>query len=100
MALADRANEYVDAKKPWKLNKDPAARQSCKTSARSRSTCIRQTRRLPLRRCCRSWPSRAGELLDDPIAHWDESQAPLVGTPIATFEHLMKRVDPKKASKP
>ena len=39
MALADRANEFVDRKEPWELAKQPTSRQSCATSAPSCSTC-------------------------------------------------------------
>ena len=58
MALADRANQYVDAKQPWKLRKDAGSRRrSCRTSARSRSICSARLSST-WRRCCRSWPSR------------------------------------------
>jgi methionyl-tRNA synthetase len=34
------------------------------------------------------------ELLNRPIASWDEAQTPLVGTPVSPFKHMMKRVEP------
>lgn len=39
---------------------------------------------------------QTGELLGDPITHWDQAQEPLVGTPVAKFQHLMQRVEPTK----
>jgi methionyl-tRNA synthetase len=38
---------------------------------------------------------QTGELLGQPIAHWNESQTPLVGTPVAKFKHMLNRVDEK-----
>jgi methionyl-tRNA synthetase len=36
---------------------------------------------------------QAGRLLQQSIAHWNDSQTPLTGTRVAKFEHLMKRVE-------
>jgi methionyl-tRNA synthetase len=38
---------------------------------------------------------QAGALLNDPITSWDQSQKPLLGTPVAPFSHMMKRVERK-----
>jgi methionyl-tRNA synthetase len=38
---------------------------------------------------------QAGALLNDPLTSWDQSQRPLVGTPVAPFSHMMKRVERK-----
>jgi methionyl-tRNA synthetase len=39
---------------------------------------------------------QAGTLLNAPIAHWNDAQTPLVGTPVGEFQHLMKRVEMKQ----
>src|SRR6185312_7700228 len=39
---------------------------------------------------------QTGALLGKPIEHWEESQTPLVGTPVSKFEHMMKRVEVKQ----
>ena len=39
MALADRANQYIDERKPWVLAKEADREWSCRTSARQASTC-------------------------------------------------------------
>ena len=39
---------------------------------------------------------QTGELLNQPIRHWNESQTPLLGTPVSKFTHMMKRVEPKQ----
>jgi methionyl-tRNA synthetase len=38
---------------------------------------------------------QAGELLNDPIQHWDQSQSPLVGTAVSKFTHMLRRVEGK-----
>ncbi|MDP6445717.1 MAG: methionine--tRNA ligase subunit beta, partial [Pirellulaceae bacterium] len=35
------------------------------------------------------------ELLGVPIQNWDDVRTPLVGTPVAKFQHMMKRVETK-----
>ena len=35
------------------------------------------------------------ELLGDKIVHWDQSQTPLVGTPVAKFKRMLDRVEKK-----
>jgi methionyl-tRNA synthetase len=39
---------------------------------------------------------QTGELLGAPIKHWDETKRPLVGTPVAAFQHMLQRVEPKQ----
>ena len=41
---------------------------------------------------------QTGELLGDPIVSWDQSQQPLLGTPVGKFTHMMQRVDPKNVA--
>lgn len=43
--------------------------------------------------------AQTAELLGKPIEHWDESKTPLTGTPVARFQHMLKRVDQKDVSK-
>jgi methionyl-tRNA synthetase len=38
---------------------------------------------------------QTGELLNDPIERWEQSQQPLVGTPVAKFKHMLRRVEEK-----
>jgi len=95
MALADRANEYVEQVEPWKLKKDPekaAEMQDACTVALNlfRQIAIYLTPVLP------KLGEQCGELFGAPIENWADAQGPLVGTPIQPFKHLMQRVDPKK----
>jgi len=95
MALADRANEYVNAQAPWKLAKDPtkadAARDVCTVALNVyRQLVVYLSPVLP------KLARETGELFGDAIVGWEQSQAPLVGTRLAPFKHLMTRVDPKQ----
>ena len=94
MELAGSANVYVDSQEPWKLAKDPARAaqvQDCCTVGLNlfRQIAIYLAPVLP------KLAEQAGALLGNPLTHWDQSQTPLVGTPLATFTHMMKRVDLK-----
>ena len=62
--------------------------------ARSRSICFAK-----LLSICRLFLPRlalqTGELLNDPIERWDQSQKPLVGTRVNKFKHMLQRVEEK-----
>ncbi len=93
MLAADRANAYVDAEQPWKLAKagpDASAKlQDVATVALNlfRQLAVYLAPVLPV------LAEQAGRLMGGPIRSWEESQAPLVGLPVAAFEPLMKRVE-------
>ena len=95
MALADRANEYVDRMEPWKLRKDPARAADVQNVCSVVLNLYRQivvylTPVLPRL-------SEATErLLGAPITSFADASTPLTGSPVAPFSHLMERMDPKK----
>jgi methionyl-tRNA synthetase len=94
MALADRANPFVEENKPWDLRKDPtqAARlQDVCTIALNlfRQLAIYLAPVLP--RLAR----QTGELLNDPITSWEQAKTPLVGRKVAKFTHMLQRVEEK-----
>jgi methionyl-tRNA synthetase len=94
MALADRANPFVEENKPWDLRKDPtqAARlQDVCTIALNlfRQLAIYLAPVLP--RLAR----QSGELLNDPITHWEQAKTPLVGRKVDKFTHMLRRVEEK-----
>ena len=95
MALADRANEYVDRIQPWNLKKDPekaAELQAVCTIILNlyRQLVVYLTPVLP------RLAEQTAELLGAPVRSWDDAKTPLVGSAVAEFKHLMQRVDPKK----
>ena len=99
MELADIANQYVDASKPWELAKDPSQavrlHQVC-TSALSlfRDLTVYLAPVMP------HIARQVSEFLRVPIADWNEVSVPLVaGHRIAPYRHLMTRIDPVAVDK-
>ncbi|MFM9117487.1 MAG: methionine--tRNA ligase [Planctomycetota bacterium] len=94
MELADRANAYIDAQAPWKLKNDPELvgrlQDICTVSLNLfRQIVVYLAPILP--RLAR----QTAELLGSEIEVWSESARPLVGTPVAPFQHFMKRIERK-----
>ncbi|MGC4093619.1 MAG: methionine--tRNA ligase [Polyangiaceae bacterium] len=95
MALADRANEYVDRVEPWKLKKDPARAAELQSVCSVILNLYRQiviylTPVLP------ELGAASERLLNTRFGSWNDAATPLVSTPVAPFSHLMQRVDPNK----
>jgi methionyl-tRNA synthetase len=94
LALADQANAFVENAEPWNLRKDESRvdeMQDVCTIALNlfRQIAIYLTPVLPALR------GQTDELLGVPIQNWDDVRTPLVGTPVAKFQHMMKRVETK-----
>ncbi len=94
MELADRANPYIDAKKPWVLAKQPGGAAELQDACSVGLNLFRQIV-VYLAPVLPKLAEQAGALLHDPIQHWNQSQQPLVGTPVAPFSHMMKRAERK-----
>ncbi|HET7544667.1 MAG TPA: methionine--tRNA ligase [Polyangiaceae bacterium] len=95
MALADRANEYIDREEPWKLKKQP------EKAAELRDVCtvaLNLYRQLIvyLAPVLPKLAEQSQKLLGAPFDSFAAAQQPLLGTAVGEFEHLMQRVDPKK----
>jgi len=95
MELANRANPYFEAKEPWKLAKDPANADEVRDICTVGLNLFRQMA-IYLQPILPRIAELTGELLNDPITHWDQAQTHLLGTPVNKFKHMMQRVDPKK----
>ncbi|MEM9351559.1 MAG: methionine--tRNA ligase [Planctomycetota bacterium] len=94
MQLADRANPYVEDAKPWELRKDESQQQRLQDVCTVALNLFRQIA-VYLAPVLPKLAEQAGTLLGDPITNWDQSQTPLVGTPVAKFKHLMQRIEEK-----
>ncbi|MCE9552630.1 MAG: methionine--tRNA ligase [Planctomycetes bacterium] len=92
MALADKANVYVDEHAPWKLKKDAARAGEMQDVCTVALNLFRQLA-VYLAPVLPRLAAQTGELLGRPIAHWDDAQAPLIGTPVAKFTHMLNRVE-------
>ncbi len=97
MALADKANEYVEHAAPWALKKDATKVSElaavCTVSLNLfRQLCVYLAPVLP------EFAHQAGALLQSPITSWAAAQTPVVGNSIAPFTHMLQRIDPLKVA--
>jgi methionyl-tRNA synthetase len=95
MALADRANEYVDRIEPWKLKKDPARAAEMQAACSVILNLYRQIV-IYLAPVLPKLAADSEALLNTKFNSWSDANTPLLGTQVAPFSHLMQRVDPKK----
>ena len=96
MALADLANQYVDANKPWDLakqdGKDAELLTVCSTAvAMFRDLTVYLAPVLP------RLAATAGEMFNFDAFDWKSTAKPLKeGHAILPYKHLMARIDPKQ----
>ncbi len=95
MALADKANPYIEQNAPWVLRKNPEKAQQLQDVCTVALNLFRQLA-VYLAPVLPKLAEQTGELLNAPIQHWDDAQTPLVGTPVSKFTHMMKRVEEKQ----
>jgi methionyl-tRNA synthetase len=93
MALADRANQYIDREKPWIMAREPGR------EAEVQAVC---TQGLNAFRSLVTWlkpvlphlAAAAEAFLRCPPLSWEDAAIPLLDHEIGPFEPLMQRVDP------
>ncbi len=95
MALADRANEYIDREEPWKLKKQPEKAHELQAVCTVALNLYRQLV-VYLAPVLPKLAEQSAKLLNASFASFDVAEQPLLGTAVGEFEHLMQRVDPKK----
>ncbi len=96
MALADRANEYVEGRAPWSLRKQEGREEELRAVCSVALNLFHQLT-VYLQPILPRLSERARELLSSPgEARWEDAAVPLVGRPVAPFRHMMQRVDPEK----
>ena len=94
MAQADAANEYIAAKEPWKLNKDPNQHQQVQDICSLGINLFR----LLLTYLKPVIPAMAADgeaFLNDQLS-WSSIEQPLTGHQINNFTPLLQRVDKEK----
>jgi methionyl-tRNA synthetase len=95
MALADLANQYVDANKPWELAKVEGSDAELLTVC---TTCIAMFRDLTvyLAPVLPVLAANAGEMFGFDALNWKSTAKLLpVGHVVKPYKHLMARIDPK-----
>ena len=92
MALADRANLYIDRSKPWLAAKDPARAEEVQSVCTQGLNLFRVLMAF-LKPVLPETAKRAEVFLRAPIVHWNDVAAPLLGTTIDEYRPLATRVD-------
>jgi methionyl-tRNA synthetase len=92
MALADRANQYIDDRKPWVLAKSSAAGAEVVAVCTVGLNLFRALI-VYLKPIVPALAARAEALLGGAELRWHDAATPLLGTPIAKFEALLTRVE-------
>ena len=94
MELADRANPFVENREPWNLRKDPERQKELQDVCTIALNLFRQIA-IYLQPVLPELAEKTSSLLGDPITYWEQAATPLTGTPVAKFEHMMKRIEEK-----
>ncbi|MGI9455034.1 MAG: methionine--tRNA ligase [Aeoliella sp.] len=97
LALADRANPYVEEAKPWELRKDDSQAEQLQDVCTVALNLFRQLA-IYLTPVLPKLAEQMGELLGDPITSWNQAQTPLVGKSVSKFKHMLQRVEPQKVT--
>jgi methionyl-tRNA synthetase len=105
MRLADRANRYIDERKPWALVKDAAQAPEVQAICTDGINLFRVLM-VYLKPVLPAMAARAERFLGGAPLTWTAAATPLLGHTISTYEPLITRVDPAavtrmvQASKP
>ena len=96
MALADRANEFVEAQAPWNLKKDPAKDGELLDVCAIALNLFRQIT-VYLAPVLPRFAEESARLLSlEGPTRWGDAAVPVEGKTVAEFRPLMERVDPVK----
>ncbi len=96
MALADKANQYIDAKAPWVLAKDETKQQETHDVCSMGINLFRVLMHY-LKPVLPAMAAEVEAFLQVEL-RWDSYSAPLVNHHINSFKPLMQRVDPVKVA--
>ncbi len=97
MALADRANQYIDEHKPWQMVKDPEQADQVQGVCTQGLNLFRVLVTL-LAPAIPFTAEKAAEFLGQPIRRWADLDVPLTGVSLNPFQPLLMRVDPEKVA--
>jgi len=97
MALADRANQYIDQHKPWLLARDPARAGEVQAICTQGLNLFRvlMTYLTPV---LPAMSAEAAGFLASPDSSWQSVEVPLLGSAISPYEPLATRLDAKQVS--
>ncbi|MEK6748644.1 MAG: methionine--tRNA ligase [Pseudomonadota bacterium] len=95
MALADRANQYVDEHRPWAMAKNPDKLPQVQAVCTQGLNLFRQLM-VYLQPVLPAMAQKVEAFLQIPATQWQAHRTPLLDHRIADFAPLMTRVDPEK----
>jgi methionyl-tRNA synthetase len=98
MALSDRANQYIDSRKPWALAKH------ANNAAEVQGVCTQglnlfRVLMIYLQPVLPEMAVKAQRFFQEPAWTWKSSAAPLLGTAITPYQALATRLDPKAVAR-
>jgi methionyl-tRNA synthetase len=98
MALADRANQYIDLNKPWLLAKQPDK------AAEVQGVCTQglnlfRVLMIYLQPVLPAMAAKALHFFRESAWHWGDAATPLLGTAINVYEPLAVRLDAKQVAR-
>ncbi|HRY17879.1 MAG TPA: methionine--tRNA ligase [Candidatus Competibacteraceae bacterium] len=92
MALADRANQYIDERKPWILAKQPDAHDEVQAVC-SLGLNLFRVLIIYLKPVLPGLAAQVEQFLQIPPLRWNDLEKPLLDHKIGEFKPLMQRVD-------
>lgn len=95
MALADRANQYIDEKKPWALAKIPEKANEVGMVCTMGINLFRVLM-IYLKPVLPQTAEKVEAFLNIPALQWDDKNHPLLNHTIKTFQPLTQRLDKKQ----
>ncbi len=95
MALADRANQYIDEKKPWSLMKDPARVSEVQDICTMGINLFRLLM-IYLKPVLPDTAKQVEQFLNIPALTWNDKNEPLLNHTIQEFQPLAQRLEKKQ----
>ena len=98
MALADRANQYIDSRKPWLLAKDPGRADDVRDVCTQGLNLFRVLM-IYLSPVLPEMAARVREFFQETAWSWDSAALPLLATAILPYQPLATRLDARAAAR-
>ena len=98
MALADEANRYIEARKPWQMIKDPDRAEDVQ-SVCTQGLNLFRVLMVYLDPVIPDVAARTRSLFREQAWQWKDLSSPLLAQVINQYEPLLTRVDPKQVNK-
>lgn len=95
MALADKANQYIDEKKPWSLMKDQSKKAEVQDVC-SMGINLFRVLMIYLKPVLPHTAIQVEEFLNISPLQWSDKDKPLLAHKIKEFKPLLNRIDPKQ----